>query len=187
MKMINTTRLLTGMLVISALQATRGENAAMKEMAATCPTCEMTWVAEPGQIGKIVGYQKENAMECEGCKSAVAEYFKTGKFEHPCKTCSNLTACIVQPVNAYQFPPFPGERALSVMGSKSQEVWVKKPGYMGKFTAYSVEKAGLCSSCQNMAVNMINMGKTSEKCPKCGNELTACTAVNDLTEVASAP
>ena len=61
------------------------------------------------------------------------------------------------------------------MCAKCQTVWVKKGQSEGKFTTYRFSKQELCTGCQDMAVEMINTGKTEGVCPKCGETLRACT------------
>jgi len=64
--------------------------------AVMCPKCQITWVKVPVDNGKgrIVSYTTRKSMECPDCKSAVENFFSTGKLEHSCKTCgSDLQAC----------------------------------------------------------------------------------------------
>ena len=64
--------------------------------AVMCPKCQITWVKVPTDNGKgrIVGYTTRKNMECPDCKTAVENFFSTGKLEHSCKTCgSDLQAC----------------------------------------------------------------------------------------------
>jgi hypothetical protein len=61
-----------------------------------CPKCQITWVKAPvhGGKGQIVSYTTRQSMECPDCKSAVANFFSTGKLEHTCATCgSDLQVC----------------------------------------------------------------------------------------------
>ena len=56
----------------------------------TCSKCQTTWVSVPDGVGKggrIVGYTSRKEHACPDCKSAVTNYFATGKLEHSCKTC----------------------------------------------------------------------------------------------------
>jgi hypothetical protein len=54
-----------------------------------CDKCKVTYAQVPIDAGKgrIVGYRSQKNMECPDCKSAAANFFATGKFEHNCKTC----------------------------------------------------------------------------------------------------
>jgi hypothetical protein len=65
--------------------------AAPSTQALACDTCRVTYVQVPVGGGKgspgITGYRSAKRMECPDCKSAAANFFATGKFEHTCKTC----------------------------------------------------------------------------------------------------
>jgi uncharacterized UBP type Zn finger protein len=64
--------------------------------AVTCDKCKVTWVkvADKTDKGRIVSYSSKKSMECPDCKTAVENFFATGKLEHTCKTCgSDLTIC----------------------------------------------------------------------------------------------
>lgn len=56
-----------------------------------CSKCQMTWAKIPDTGGKsrIVGYKTSKSMECPDCKTAVANFFSTGKLEHTCKMCGD--------------------------------------------------------------------------------------------------
>jgi hypothetical protein len=59
-----------------------------------CAKCETTWVRSPHTINKTTVYRRHKTMACTDCDSAAANFFKTGKFEHTCKTCGDsLSAC----------------------------------------------------------------------------------------------
>jgi hypothetical protein len=60
--------------------------AGMPEKGVTCAKCQVTYLESPGGKGSPVKYTT-GKMECPECKSAVANYFATGKLEHGCKTC----------------------------------------------------------------------------------------------------
>lgn len=66
-----------------------------------CDKCETTWVkvpqAQSGRMGApIIGYSDRKQMVCPECKSAVANLFATGKFEHTCTACGgNMSGCAV--------------------------------------------------------------------------------------------
>ena len=65
------------------------------EKSVMCTKCKTVWVkrSEPGFKG-IMTYRTVKSMECPDCKSAVANFFATGKLEHTCKTCGEeLQAC----------------------------------------------------------------------------------------------
>lgn len=64
--------------------------------AVTCEKCKVTWVKVPktNQKGHVISYTQRKSMECPDCRSAVENFFATGKLEHSCKTCgSNLEIC----------------------------------------------------------------------------------------------
>jgi hypothetical protein len=82
--------------LVSGCQSDNGTNAASAAapatQAVTCSKCKVTWVKYPitaggGKDHRIIGYRTRKSMECPDCKSAVANFFTTGKFEHTCKTC----------------------------------------------------------------------------------------------------
>jgi hypothetical protein len=54
-----------------------------------CEKCQVTWTQVPNDVGKgrIVGYTTRKTMECPDCRSAVQNFFATGKLEHTCATC----------------------------------------------------------------------------------------------------
>lgn len=61
-----------------------------------CDKCKTTWVQVPTTSGKgtISGYSPRSQMVCPECKSAVANMFATGKFEHTCAACGgNISGC----------------------------------------------------------------------------------------------
>lgn len=67
-----------------------------KEQAATCAKCQMVWVRRAELINKTTVYRNEKVMKCPDCKSAVANFFTTGKWQHTCKACGeNLSECAV--------------------------------------------------------------------------------------------
>jgi hypothetical protein len=62
--------------------------------AAMCAKCQMVWVKQPHQVGRATIYSQKQEMRCPDCKSAVANFFTTGKWKHTCKTCGdNLSEC----------------------------------------------------------------------------------------------
>lgn len=69
------------------------EEGSDKDAALMCAKCETVWVKVPRQVGKTTVYTSQKKMLCEDCKSAVANFFATGKFEHTCKSCGSLVEC----------------------------------------------------------------------------------------------
>lgn len=61
--------------------------------AVMCPKCEVVWVKSAHPTGKTTIYVSTKKMTCDDCKSAVENFFTTGKFEHSCKHCGDLVAC----------------------------------------------------------------------------------------------
>jgi Zn-finger nucleic acid-binding protein len=168
---------LAALLAASVWQTAQAEDKAKQEVAVTCPKCETTWVTRPDTVGKMTVYRTEKKMSCEDCTSAVANFFKTGKFEHACKTCGELTACKVHQVEAKPAAATATADAKdgAVMCPKCQAVWVRKSKDLDKRTVYWMEKKPACDGCQTAAMDMLNTDKASGKCAKCGDELKACT------------
>ena len=66
------------------------ESSLVTSKAVSCSKCQTTWVKVPdasGKGGRTVGYTSRKEHACPDCKSAVTNYFETGKLEHACKTC----------------------------------------------------------------------------------------------------
>jgi hypothetical protein len=66
--------------------------------AVTCAKCQVTWVKQPITTGggkeRVIAYQTRKSMECPDCRTAVDNFFRTGRLEHSCKTCGDqLQAC----------------------------------------------------------------------------------------------
>lgn len=73
-----------------------GAAAGDKEQAIMCAKCQTVWVSRPRQVGvvKFITYRNEKVMECPDCRSAVMNFFTTGKWEHTCNVCgTNLMVC----------------------------------------------------------------------------------------------
>lgn len=73
---------LAGCQSTGALQASGGE-----PQAVMCDKCKTTWVRSPQRQGKVTIYTTRKTMTCPDCKSAVANFFTTGKLEHTCASC----------------------------------------------------------------------------------------------------
>jgi hypothetical protein len=89
-----------GGLVAAGCQSSGGASAAKAEpaspatQAVMCSKCEVTWVKQPitaggGKDWRILGYTSRKSHECPDCRSAVNNFFTTGKLEHTCKTCGD--------------------------------------------------------------------------------------------------
>jgi hypothetical protein len=63
--------------------------------AVACTQCQTTWVKVPQTSkGRIVGYSVAKKMVCPECRSAVENFFATGKLKHTCSLCaSSLMTC----------------------------------------------------------------------------------------------
>ena len=93
MKTSMTTAILAAMIAAGPF-ATRAEDAGTsKGTAVMCPKCETVWVKSQRPTGKTDVHVYTKKMACDDCKSAVANFFATGKFEHTCKTCGDMIAC----------------------------------------------------------------------------------------------
>ena len=70
--------------------------------AVSCSKCQVTWVKQPitaggGKDWKVLGYTSRKSHECPDCRTAVNNFFTTGKLEHACKTCGDaMEVCHVQ-------------------------------------------------------------------------------------------
>lgn len=80
--------------LVSGCSTTNGVASKADQPAVMCAKCETTWVRSPHTINKTTVYRRHKTMACTDCDSAAANFFKTGKFEHTCKTCGDsLSAC----------------------------------------------------------------------------------------------
>lgn len=88
-------------LLLAGCQSSGAKSAATTEpttQAVYCPKCETTFVKVPrhGHKGQITSYSRQKRMVCPDCKSAVANFFATGQFQHTCTTCgATLEHCEV--------------------------------------------------------------------------------------------
>ena len=65
-----------------------------EDEAVMCAKCQTVWVRRAHTINKTTTYRNEKSMQCPDCDLAVVNFFKTGKFEHTCKTCGDsMKAC----------------------------------------------------------------------------------------------
>ena len=89
--------LVAGAVVLVAGCSTPGPKAKAEtggEQVVMCSKCQMVWVRRSHTVGKATVYRKELVMECPDCKSAVANFFTTGKWQHTCAACGeNLSEC----------------------------------------------------------------------------------------------
>ena len=67
----------------SAMAAT-GDGHAM-----ACEKCKVTWVKAPvaNDKGRVIAYRSAKSHECPDCRSAVSNFFATGKMQHACPSC----------------------------------------------------------------------------------------------------
>ncbi|WP_428937543.1 hypothetical protein [Fontivita pretiosa] len=91
--------LAAGVLLGGGCQSTgRGDAAAgPATQAVACTQCQTTWVKVPQTSkGRIVGYSMAKKMVCPECRSAVENFFATGKLKHTCSICGqSLMTCEV--------------------------------------------------------------------------------------------
>lgn len=58
--------------------------------AVVCSKCKMVWVERYDMNDPyMMTLVSEEVMQCPDCESAVATFFRTGKFEHSCATCGD--------------------------------------------------------------------------------------------------
>jgi hypothetical protein len=57
--------------------------------AIACEKCNVTWVKAPvtNDKGRIIAYKTKQSHECPDCRSAVSNFFATGKLTHTCASC----------------------------------------------------------------------------------------------------
>jgi hypothetical protein len=80
--------------LVSGCMTTNSTASKEVQPAVMCAKCETTWVRSPQTLGRATVYSRHKKMTCPDCNSAAENFFKTGKFEHTCKTCGdNLSAC----------------------------------------------------------------------------------------------
>jgi hypothetical protein len=89
-----------GSLALTGCQSTGSNRDVSGETAAVmCDKCKTTWVRTPQRQGtKVTTYKSRQVMTCPDCKSAVANFFSTGKLEsYKCISCGGeLQTCEVQ-------------------------------------------------------------------------------------------
>jgi hypothetical protein len=79
-----------GLLIGGCAANGAGSAAAPSTQAVTCSKCQVTWVKVPDTAkGRVVGYTTRKSMTCPDCKSAVDNFFATGKLQHTCETCGD--------------------------------------------------------------------------------------------------
>ena len=89
MKTTNRSKLIIGVLSLIAL-ATPYVNAAPVDGAVMCDRCKVIMVktAIPGTAkAPLTVYHDTKTMLCPDCKSAMENFFKTGKLQHTCTSC----------------------------------------------------------------------------------------------------
>lgn len=68
--------------------------AAKSDQSVLCAKCQTVWVRRSREYGKATIYRNEQVMACPDCKSAVANFFATGKWRHTCTACGDqLSKC----------------------------------------------------------------------------------------------
>ena len=84
-------------LLLAGCQAAGGRSpdtaAPAPPQALACDKCKVTYIQVPVGAGRgspaITEYRQQKSMVCPDCKSAAANFFATGKFQHTCKTCGD--------------------------------------------------------------------------------------------------
>lgn len=88
------------MLIASAIVMTTAnvQSGPPKEGAVFCDKCKIVMVKVPspaGAKGQFLVYRKAKKMVCPDCRSAIVNFFRTGKLKHTCATCGgNMTVCV---------------------------------------------------------------------------------------------
>src|SRR5688500_3291308 len=70
----------------------KSEASASGDDAVMCGKCETVWVRTEDHGLRAKGftvYRTEKRMVCPDCESAMANFVKTGKLAHTCKTCGD--------------------------------------------------------------------------------------------------
>lgn len=75
--------------LVSGCSTTNSTASKEVQPAVMCAKCETTWVRSSQTIGRATVYRRHKKMACPDCDSAAVNFFKTGKFEHTCKTCGD--------------------------------------------------------------------------------------------------
>jgi hypothetical protein len=76
--------------VLSGCTANGTPAEAASTQGVTCSKCQVTWVKVPDTAkGRVVGYTNRKSHTCPDCKSAVDNFFATGKLQHTCETCGD--------------------------------------------------------------------------------------------------
>ena len=87
---------MTAALVLAGCASTGGSSGARPAAAGAtstqgvaCSKCQVTYVQVPANNpkGRFVGYTSRKDMECPDCKTAVQNFFETGKLQHACTHC----------------------------------------------------------------------------------------------------
>jgi len=146
-----------------------------------CPKCEAVWVKTPTVVNshQTTVYSTSKKMVCDDCKSAAANFFTTGKWEHACKVCGDMKVCDAIQADSPTSQDKATEDGRAVMCSKCQALWVKEKRVLPRATVYVPVKQQPCSDCQKAAVSYLAGEKIMKgACGKCGGEMTAC-AVGD--------
>ena len=144
-----------------------------------CAKCQTTWVRNRDTTGggKSTIYRTEKAMVCADCESAAANFFKTGKLEHTCKSCGGTPShCTVHPGKPVT-SSVDTEQALTC--PKCETTWVKERKQIGnpaRSNTYIIRNRQkmTCPDCQSASVSFFTTGKFEHVCKSCGVEMKAC-------------
>lgn len=173
----------TGVLFVLALAGCQstgesGEALADGTTAVHCAKCQTTWVRKPHTVGKSTVYRTEKSMVCADCESAAANFFKTGKLEHTCKSCGGTpNHCVVHAGKPVTSAATDAEQAVTC--PKCETTWVKEQQLVGSPTrsnTYIVRNRQkmTCPDCQSAVANFFATGKLQHACKSCGVDMKAC-------------
>ena len=88
---------LTGMMAILALFSSVSQAEPPAGGAVMCDKCKMVMVKVPDPTtskNPTLTYHDSETMVCPDCKSAMTNFFKTGKLKHTCNHCGGtMTVC----------------------------------------------------------------------------------------------
>lgn len=98
--MKNNVRLITliGMMTLFTILPSHSFAAPPADGAVMCDKCKIVMVKVPSPASSknpIIIYHDTKTMECPDCKSAMENFFKTGKLKHTCSHCGGtMTVCV---------------------------------------------------------------------------------------------
>lgn len=105
---------LLGILALPArAEEVKRAEATNTDKAVMCAKCETVWVKTQRQVGpRATVLVTSKKMLCDDCRSAVENFFTTGKFEHECKHCGRLAICEKAQEEAGESPKPEGKKSV---------------------------------------------------------------------------